>query len=58
MAKFFGCDGIDPEFQYAADIVNNRAPPSYQQNIEKTYAPAPIRNDRPPYVSTAKRIFN
>lgn len=53
-AKFFGHDGISPEFQYAADIVNR--PP--QQN-PKGYMQNPVR-ERPAYqlVNTAKRIFN
>lgn len=57
--KFFGHDSIDPEFQYAADIIN-KPPESYQQNPYKPYGSTPIRNDRGTYnfVSTAKRIFN
>ena len=57
-AKFFGHDGISPEFQYAADIVN-KAPGSYQA-LPKPYTPIPTRSDRPAHhlVDTAKRIFN
>ena len=58
MSKFFGCDVVDPEFQYAADIINKKTPINYQQAVEKPYGMPPSRNDRPAYISTAKRIFN
>ena len=54
-AKFFGYDGIDPEFQYAADIVNKG--PEVYQNPNKANPYEFARNERY-QVSTAKRIFN
>lgn len=47
--KFFGDDGVDPEFQLAADIVNKGG----YQGAGKAYG-----NPRYQGVSTASRIFN
>ena len=59
--KFFGDDGVDPEFQYAADIVK-KGTGGYQQYPGKLQSPPPglPQNGRSAQnlVSTAKRIFN